>query len=776
MRILLLSLTVLMLNNFLFSQQHKSIHQIQTEYYKNNPDSVGKEIVPKKSANPEFNKPFLISHKVYGFHPYWVSDATAAGYYYSLLTHIVYFSAEVDNSVSTTGGFLTTRNWASTQVVNYCKNYGVKIHLAVTMFSNHDRILANSAYITNLVNNIVAQVLLRNADGANIDFEAVASGQKTNFKNFIKQLGDALKANNLELVVELPAVDWSDVYDNTFFTTVNSVVDYYFLMAYDYYYTGSTTAGPVSPLTTGTSIRHVMRSINDYTSAGASASKLITGFNYYGYEWPVSSSNRMAATTATGITKTFSQIKTAIGSIPSGDKFFDASYNSPWYRYQSGAQWYQTWYDDSLSLSMKYDSLKTKGCAGTGMWALSYDGSNTDLWGALKNSFTSASNSGNTILANFESSVGTFYSAPTYSGSTVGISTSSTSARSVAQALNGWGALKLVLIDNSSVSDNWTVRLVSGGGSPANNQTLNSTGYLGFWIKTSSAPSGAQIAITVDDGAGGTELSPKRIIDNNGEWTLYEWNLQEAGWSNFFSGNGVINGPTATLDGIMFYAPNNSPDWTIYIDDVSYNSSSSLPVELTSFYAEVEQGLIKLYWHTASEVNNYGFQVERTATRLSSYEGEGEDIANNRSWETLGFVEGHGNSNSIKNYSFVDDDPVNGAAQYRLKQIDVNGAFKYSYIIEAVQNSLPLSFELFQNYPNPFNPTTTIRFIIPEASNVSLKIFNILGEEIKTLANGYKPAGDYSFTFDAAGLSSGIYLYKLEAGSSISVKKMLLAK
>jgi len=627
--------------------QEKSIHQIQSEYYDKNPQLVEKESIYKNIPREGFGVE-SISHKVYGFHPYWVSDATASGYYYSMLTHVAYFSAEVDTGVATTGGFITTRNWSTTQVVNYCKNNGVKIHLCITMFGNHSRILANATNRTNLCNNILTQVQLRSADGANIDFEAVSNAQKANFRSFILELGTLLKANNLQLTVELPAVDWSSVYDNTFFTTVNSVVDYYFLMAYDYWYRGSSTAGPVSPITTGTSIYHVNRSIDSYISAGATTSRLIAGFNYYGYEWPVSGSSRGANTTGTGVSKTFSQAKTAIASIPAEDKFFYDTYKSPWYRHLEGAQWYQTWYDDSLSMSYKYDAVKTKEIIGTGMWALSYDGSNTDLWGALKKAFATEPNSGNTMLADFEYSSGVFNNRPSFSGSTAGISYFSTAERSVEQALNGYASLKVVLKDSTSFSTNWTVRLVSGGGTPGNNLTLSATGNIGFWLKTSSGTASSKVAVLIDDGSA-HELSSKLDVNNDGEWHLYQWNFQGAGWTSFASGNGVINGPTVTLDAVMFYANNASPDWTIYIEDVSYNSASPLPVELVSFSGRLSGNGVMLNWATATEVNNYGFEVERTP--LIPPFGKG---GTQGGWEMIGFVAGSGNSSSVKEYSYTD--------------------------------------------------------------------------------------------------------------------------
>ena len=134
-------------------------------------------------------------------------------------------------------------------------------------------------------------------------------------------------------------------------------------------------------------------------------------------------------------------------------------------------------------------------------------------------------------------------------------------------------------------------------------------------------------------------------------------------------------------------------------------------------------------------------------------------------WDKIGFVNGNGNSNSPKNYSFDDNNVTAGKYSYRLKQIDNDGQFEYSKTIE-VDLGAPKKFELSQNYPNPFNPTTTIKFNLPEAGNVKLTLFNILGQEIKTLVNEFKESGVHTINFDASELNSGIYIYKLEAGSS----------
>ena len=197
---------------------------------------------------------------------------------------------------------------------------------------------------------------------------------------------------------------------------------------------------------------------------------------------------------------------------------------------------------------------------------------------------------------------------------------------------------------------------------------------------------------------------------------------------------------------------------------VAATSSSPLPVELSSFSASVVGDAVKLNWRTETEVNNYGFEVERCA--LS---------AERQAWEKIGFVNGNGNSNSPKSYSYEDKNVTAGKYSYRLKQIDTDGQFEYSKTVEVDLGGVK-KFELSQNYPNPFNPTTTIKFSLPEAANVKLTLFNILGQEVKTLVNESKESGVHTINFNASELNSGIYIYKLESGSFTQTRKMTLVK
>ena len=147
-----------------------------------------------------------------------------------------------------------------------------------------------------------------------------------------------------------------------------------------------------------------------------------------------------------------------------------------------------------------------------------------------------------------------------------------------------------------------------------------------------------------------------------------------------------------------------------------------------------------------------------------------------KGWVKIGFVPGHGNSNSPKQYSFVDDKPVSGNAQYRLKQIDLDGKFKYSKTV-SVSYTVPAEFKLYQNYPNPFNPSTSIKFTVPESGHAVLNVYNSIGMKVKTLFSGNASTGSFhKVVFDGKNLASGIYMLQLKFGGKQIVKKMLLMK
>jgi len=215
----------------------------------------------------------------------------------------------------------------------------------------------------------------------------------------------------------------------------------------------------------------------------------------------------------------------------------------------------------------------------------------------------------------------------------------------------------------------------------------------------------------------------------------------------------------ATYADISFYFYNVADS---LID--SYVIDSPTPVELASFEAMLNGNRVDLYWRTETEVNNYGFIIKRSSPSHGTI------------WETIGFVEGYGNSNSPKEYNYSDTNiKQSGKYNYRLKQIDNDGTYEYSDIV-TVEVNVPDKFYLSQNYPNPFNPNTKIDFTIPEKNMVSLKVFNPMGELVSELVNETKEPGKYSVDFEASNLTSGIYIYRLHAGNFISNRKMILLK
>ena len=193
---------------------------------------------------------------------------------------------------------------------------------------------------------------------------------------------------------------------------------------------------------------------------------------------------------------------------------------------------------------------------------------------------------------------------------------------------------------------------------------------------------------------------------------------------------------------------------------------SGMPVELDLFTAAVNVRTIQLKWETETEVNFNKFEIDRAliSTKDASV-----------IWTSVGSVQASGTSTSPKKYSFTEKDLQSGKYQYKLKMIDNDGTFKYSKVIEA-EVAVPKNYELSQNFPNPFNPNTVISYSLPLASNLRLIVFNSLGQKVKVIENGFKNAGNYSVNFIASDLPSGVYFYRIQAGSFVETKKMMLLK
>lgn len=329
----------------------------------------------------------------------------------------------------------------------------------------------------------------------------------------------------------------------------------------------------------------------------------------------------------------------------------------------------------------------------------------------------------------------------------------------------------VLTIKNTVVANNTEGTTSNNGGDIDHFEgTITDNGYNIVEIHNSSSITGTGTITGNQTNLFGTGVgsTPSLALNNstNGVPTIKTISGSVAINAGNSSANGSVNIPTTDQRGAERNGIFDIGAYEYWDDD------GALPVELTSFIAKISENKVTLNWQTATEIDNYGFEVQRTST--TSTPGQ-TSIVSNKKWEKIGFIAGHGNSNSPKEYSFIDNDVTSGRYLYRLKQIDIDGQFEFSKIVE-VNFNFPVDFSVKQNFPNPFNPTTKIEFSIPSDNNVEIKIFNVLGMEVATLLNENKQAGTHSIEFNASNLSSGIYYYKVVSGNYSEIKKMILLR
>ena len=312
--------------------------------------------------------------------------------------------------------------------------------------------------------------------------------------------------------------------------------------------------------------------------------------------------------------------------------------------------------------------------------------------------------------------------------------------------------IKPIIAGNVTVTLNGVNPLtINIKGDPKNEDAPNISFYLyyGDDATTSLSLSGVDDSQLKTTFGWGTSYRTENIADGN--WTKDGYTFtHRLLYDNFNGGtdndywvtssvNAIVINFSAVGNGHAYFEPTDAfgiVDFSGNPSTVTINNQGApLPVELTSFEASVNHDKVNLKWKTATELNNYGFEIER---QINNKQSEG----NNQNWKKVGFVAGSGNSSSQKEYSFIDKNPVGGSNfDYRLKQVDKDGSFSYSDVINV--KVIPSQYMLFQNYPNPFNPTTTINWQLPVSSHVSLKVYDIIGKEVATLVNEEREAGYY---------------------------------
>ncbi|MBQ20438.1 MAG: hypothetical protein CMD31_06740, partial [Flavobacteriales bacterium] len=371
-------------------QAQTSIHQQQLTYYNSlgNADANYYEQNTTAAKMQQKNQKLTcaLNKVVYGWHPYWVGNAYQ-NYDWDLLSHFSFFSYEVD---AATGNANSTHGWATSAAVDAALASGnTKVTLTVTLFSNHATFFNNSTAQQTLITNLINLIQSRGAHGVNIDIEGLPSAYKTAFTNFMITLANQMHAAipNSEVSTVLYAVDWNNVFD---FANMAGVVDHFIIMGYDYYWTGSTTAGPNDPLYhfSTTYNYNLSRSITYYLNKGCPKNKLILGLPYYGREWPTSSTNVPSSTTGNGVARFYNDVKTnASGNYSTVNYQYDNDSYSDIYVFNNGGP-RQCFISLENSLRKRMEHINTTGIGGMGMWALGYDDGYIDLWDAIEDYMT----------------------------------------------------------------------------------------------------------------------------------------------------------------------------------------------------------------------------------------------------------------------------------------------------------------------------------------------------------------------------------------------------
>ena len=383
----LLVVLFLSCTQFVRSQEdtlHIGIHQLESRQFRSRGDSILLQQQPFLSRPSSLltYKKLELSRKVFGWHPYWASASAYLSYDYNILTHLSYFSYETD---TVTGGYKTINGWDQTPIIDYAHQRGVKVLLTVTNFgtaANH-AILRDTLKQIKMIQTITSLLKSRNGDGVNFDLELVSLAHRSDLVAFISRAAKAVRAEipGAEISMATPAVDWNGSWD---LPALAAICDYLIVMGYDYYWSSSATAGPVSPMA-GESY-NVTKSVDTYLTAGVPPQKLMLGIPWFGYNWPVISRDRKA--TATGKATSLTSVAADALALTYG-KTFDQTTKVPWISYKDGSNIYrQIWYDDGSSFPIKFDLVNNRNLAGIGIWALSYENGKQDLWQGIQSAFS----------------------------------------------------------------------------------------------------------------------------------------------------------------------------------------------------------------------------------------------------------------------------------------------------------------------------------------------------------------------------------------------------
>ncbi len=814
-----------------FGQEHKSIHQLDYEKYGIKTHDFSNDVPASVNIIPLDNSvKSNLKTTVFGYLPDWEYVGGSYKYLrYELLTHIACFdfSTTKDGYISNPGG------WPWTDLINKAHSNGVKVIMTVVNFKKEDirNILTNETAKQNLIKNVIAKMNAYKLDGVNIDFEGLYSADKgSRINNFLKALTDSVHSHfpDGEVSFAGPSVNWGGYWDLDGLATS---CDYIFIMGYDFFGHFSSISGPTAPLTGGT--YNITNTITvQYASVVAShPEKLILGVPYFGehYRTETSSPNSRVKEFVSSPRFRSSQAQAQIYGRLWSDK-----YQTPWYRWNDGT-WNQVWYDDDISLALKYDLADSKKLKGIGMWALGYDGERQELWNLIDMRY----GSGNVpapdtptdlrVLAVSDTSLRIQFEIPPRATSflvcmskdgvhfndtasvvsnnvlVAGLSPDTAYFFKVA-AVNTTGQSAFTEVLGGIPGDSTEVRTLVVNGFDRIGNTTNTfdfikqyrVPFLQVGKKFASASNEAifhgKVSLrdydnvfwilmdesTADDTFNSLEQdSVKKFLDAGGHFFV---SGSEIGWD--------LGRSSSSSNDIYFYNNYLKAD---YLNDApegdkgTYYSVEPISTGIfngigTVYFDNGTHGTIDVDWPDAIKAIN-GAQQDLKFVGLSTSKGvAGISFAGN-------FPHGVKPGKMVY-FSFPLEAIYNDAQRTKVVR-KVFEFFDKPDKVEKQESILPQEFTLYQNYPNPFgagatshSTNTTISFYLPTQGKATVRIFNLLGQLVyqKELEN--VGSGVYKLLWNGRNLtnrlvSSGVYFVRVEFKNSFgaftkSVKVMFL--
>ena len=368
-------------------EEFKSIHQEESAYYKNYVSKKNLEYTSIPSSPNHLGKDNCqLQKRVFGYHPYWGGNKYL-NYQWNKLSDLCYFSYEVNPS---TGEAADLHDFMTSAAVDSALSNNVKVHLCITLFSGHSTFFGSATAQQTLIDNCISLLQERGADGINLDFEAMPSSLSDEYTSFTASLDAQLSAAlpEAELSMATYAVNWSNTYD---IPQLNNYLDFFMVMAYDYYWNGSSYAGPIGSFYSMTSSfdYNFSKTISYYESQGVNSENILCGIPYYGRTWKTQGAIAPSPTLGNATAKTYTYYRdNASGNFSEENKKWESNSFAPYFSYQIGSSWYQAFIDNSYSYGKRYDIVNRRNLGGIGIWALGYDNGYTDLWDLIGEKFT----------------------------------------------------------------------------------------------------------------------------------------------------------------------------------------------------------------------------------------------------------------------------------------------------------------------------------------------------------------------------------------------------